>query len=233
MTIEGQLVRREIPLLLLATAAVTVMAFDGPIRGTPSVIDRSDSIILFLLFGVFIYISVIDFLRTKPTEPLLAEIDDIHLFRAPSGALLNGILAVAGCGLLYLGGELTVTNGVALAAVLEIPATVVGLFVVAVGTSMPEFVTSIIAAIRNESDLALGNVIGSNIFNALFVLPATGVIAQVPVTDKGIGDLVLSLLLAAALIPIFQFSHARLGRTSGVVLILVYLGYAAFRIHGS
>ena len=233
ISIEGQLVRREIPLLLLATTMITVMVLDGPLKGTATVIDRSDSIILFLLFGVFVYISAMDFVRAKPTDALLTNIEDIPLPHPRSASALDWLLVAAGCGLLYFGGELTVNNGVAHAAALEIPATIVGLFVVAVGTSMPELVTSIIAAIREESDLALGNVIGSNIFNALVVLPASGVLALVPVTNKGIGDLVFSLLLAAVLIPLFLFGNARLGRGTGVVLILVYFGYAVFRITGS
>ena len=233
INIQSQLVRREIPLLLLATAIITVMVLDEPLTGRQTVIDRSDSLILFLLFGVFVYISVMDFMRTKRSDALLAEIEEIPFPKPRQTVGLDWAMVLAGCGLLFFGGELTVTNGVALAAALDVPAVVVGLFVVAVGTSMPELVTSIIAAIRDESDLALGNVVGSNIVNALVVLPASGVLALVPVTHKGIGDLVFSLLLAAALIPLFLFGNARLGRRAGATLVLVYLGYAVYRISSS
>ena len=90
--------------------------------------------------------------------------------------------------------------------------------------------TSIIAATRGESDLALGNVIGSNLFNSLMVLPATGIVAPIPVPPGGVADLALSWLLAAALIPLFFFGKAYLGRISGGCFLLVYLGYAVARI---
>ena len=83
---------------------------------------------------------------------------------------------------------------------------------------------------RRESDLALGNVIGSNIFNSLMVLPASGAIAQVPVPPGGVSDLIVSWLLAAALIPIFFFGKAYLGRIAGAIFLLAYFGYAAARI---
>jgi len=85
---------------------------------------------------------------------------------------------------------------------------------------------------RRESDLAIGNVVGSNIFNSLAVLPASGVIAQIPVSRGGILDLVFSLLLAAVLVPVFLFGQRCLGRASGALLLLAYLGYAVFRIGG-
>ncbi|RZW16520.1 MAG: sodium:calcium antiporter, partial [Desulfobulbaceae bacterium] len=125
----------------------------------------------------------------------------------------------------------TVRNGVALATSLGVSATVVGLFIVAVGTSMPELVTSVVAAKRGESDLALGNVVGSNFFNSLIVLPASGMISQIPVPRGGLGDLVLSLVLAALLIPVFFLRKARLSRAMGTFLLLLYFGYAITRIY--
>jgi cation:H+ antiporter len=98
---------------------------------------------------------------------------------------------------------------------------------------MPELVTSIVAAFRGESDLALGNVVGSNIFNCLVVLPASGLINQIAVPSGGLGDVVLSWSLAALLIPIFYFGTGSLGRKTGTTLLIIYFGYAVFRISGS
>ena len=132
--------------------------------------------------------------------------------------------------LLYLGGEMTIASSVSLAEQLGISATIVGLFIVAVGTSMPELVTSIIAATRGESDLAVGNVVGSNIFNALMVLPAGALIVDIPVPAGGVADLALSWLFAAALIPIFLVGKARLNRASGAMFLAAYFGYAIYRV---
>lgn len=228
--IQSQIIRRELPLLLLATAVITVMALDGPLEGDASVIGRSDSIVLFLLFGIFIYISVLDLLRAKPGDALFAELDQHRIPAAEFRQWLQVIYIAAGIGLLYVGGDLTVTRGSAFATSVGVSPAIVGLFLVAIGTSLPELITSIIAAFRDEPDLALGNVIGSNLFNSLAVLPASGVIARIPVDIHGIVDLLVSLALAAVLVPVFLVGSGILGRTSGVLLLLSYFGYAAYRI---
>ena len=229
--IRGQLVRREVPLLLLATTVITVMALDGPLEGLPAMIGRSEAIILLSLFCIFVYINVLDFVETRESDQLIADIAHNPLIETDPHSKFRWVYVVGGMALLFFGGDMTVRSGVAIAASLDVPSTIVGLFLVAVGTSMPELVTSIVAATRGESDLALGNVVGSNIFNSLIVLPTSSLISQIPVPQGGIGDLVLSLFLTAILIPIFIFGDARLGRGTGVFLLLVYFAYAVIRIN--
>ena len=232
ITIQGDLVRRELPLLLLATTMMTVMALDGPLEGLPAALGRTDSIVLMLMFCIFIYINAHDLLATKQTEALLVDISEHPvILSAPSGRA-RWFLVLAGFALLFIGGEITIRNGTALATQFGTSPTIIGLFVVAVGTSMPELVTSIVAAMRGESDLALGNVIGSNIFNSLLVLPTSGLISQIPVPTGGVGDLAMSWLLAAVLVPIFYIGKAQLGRAVGSLFLVVYCSYAAFRILG-
>lgn len=228
--IQGQLVRREVPLLLLVTTVITVMALDGPLEGLPAMIGRSEAIILLLLFCIFVYINVLDFVETRESDQLITDIEHTVLIETDSHSQFRWVFVIGGMALLFFGGEMTVRNGVVIADNLGVPSTIVGLFLIAVGTSMPELVTSIVAATRGESDLALGNVVGSNIFNCLIVLPASSLISQIPVPQGGIGDLALSLLLTAILILIFIFGDARLGRATGVFLLLVYFAYAVLRI---
>ncbi len=230
IAIQGDVVRRELPLLLLATTMIAVMALDGPLEGAPAAIGRTDAIILMLTFCIFIYITALYLVRVRRNDPLLDDISASPVVITVGQGRISWLLVVGGFVLLFFGGEMTVRNGVAFADQIGISATVVGLFVVAVGTSMPELVTSIIAARRGESDLALGNVIGSNIFNSLMVLPAGGVIAQIPVPYGGVSDIVVSWLLAAALIPIFFLGRAYLGRVTGALFVLAYLLYASVRI---
>jgi cation:H+ antiporter len=227
--IQGNLVRREVPLLLLGTTALTVMALDGVLEGSPPIIGRTDSIVLLLLFGVFVYITALDVIRSKDSDKLLLDIAERSSLSRASHGHLPWIMLVVGGGLLFTGGEMTVRNGSMLAASFGVSSTIIGLFVVAVGTSMPELVTSIIAAMRKESDLALGNVVGSNIFNALFVLPVGGLVAPIPVPDGGIGDLVVSWLFAASLIYFFVVGRARLGRPAGALFLIAYFAYATYR----
>ena len=230
ITLQGDVVRRELPLFLLATTMMAVMALDGPLTGRSATIDRGDSILLMLMFLIFVYFVATDLSRAKRRDPLLVEIEEHPKVLTPTASRWQWLFIIAGCALLYAGGEFTIRHGVALSSQLGVPPAVVGLFVVAVGTSMPELVTSVIAAIKRESDLALGNVIGSNIFNSLMVLPVSGLIATINVPRGGAGDLVFSWLLAAILVPIFLFGKARLGRVAGVGFIIAYVVYAIIRI---
>lgn len=229
--IQGQLVRREVPLLLLATTVITVMALDQMLEGQPAMIGRSEGIILVSLFCIFAYINVLDFVETRASDQLIADIAHSPFIETDPHSRFRWLFVISGIVLLFVGGELTVRHGVSIADSLGVSQAIIGLFLIAVGTSMPELVTSIVAATRGESDLALGNVVGSNIFNSLIVLPASSIISQIPVPQGGIGDLLLSLFLTAILIPIFVFGDARLGRTEGVFLLVLYFGYAAIRIH--
>ena len=137
---------------------------------------------------------------------------------------------LAGVALLYGGGEITVQSSVELASRFNIPMAQVGLFIVAVGTSMPELVTSVIAAVRKESDLAVGNLVGSNIFNALLVLPASGLVGVIAIPEGGLIDLAFSWILAVLLIPVFILGKARLGRMTGAILLLSYCGWVVLRV---
>lgn len=229
--IQGELVRREIPLLLLVTTVIMVMALDGLLEGSPPRIGRSDSVVLLLLFGIFLYISVREVLRVRKKDPIFREIEEHPSIAGTRAAKLwTFLLLVFGLVALFAGGEITIHSAVALSERLGVSTAIIGLFVVAVGTSMPELVTSVIAAWRKESDLAIGNVIGSNLFNSLIVLSAGGLITSIPVPDGGLFDLFLSLLLTAVLIPVFFLGKARLGRGSGLVLLLVYFAYAVYRV---
>lgn len=230
ITLHSDVVRRELPYLLLATTMITVMALDGQLEGRAATIGRTDSIILLLMFCIFIYITAMDCIRTKQSDQLLLDIDHNPVVNSHPEGRLSWLLVFGGLTLLFVGGELTVRNGSALAAQFGVSATIIGLFVVAVGTSMPELVTSVIAAVRGESDLALGNVIGSNIFNSLLVLPVSGLLVQIPIPMGGVADLVVSWVFAAALLPIFFIGNARFGRKFGMLFLGGYCAYAVIRI---
>ncbi len=230
IAMHSGVIRRELPLLLLATTIMTVMALDGVLEGEPASISRIDAIVLALLFLIFVYVTVLDLLRTQDADSLLVNVAETSIIKARTHSRLSWLVILGGFLLLFVGGEMTVRSGVALATQLGVSSTIVGLFIVAVGTSMPELVTTIVAAVRGEPDLALGNVIGSNIFNSLMVLPASGVIAEIPAPEGGVGDLVFSWVLAAVLVPVFFFGKARLGRRAGVMLLFAYVGYVVFRL---
>ena len=230
--IQSSVIRREVPLLLLVTTIVTVMALDNVLEGGTARIGVSDAVILLLLFTLFIYITVQDVILSKKNDALLTEMEESPLVVTETVSRYHMAFIIAGFALLFVGGEMTVRYSVAFAAVLGVSTTLVGLFVVAIGTSLPELITSVIAAWRKEPDLALGNIHGSNVFNSLIVLPASALAGTVAIPKGGVQDLVVSWLFAAALIPIFLVGRARLGRTTGILLLVAYAAYAVIRVYG-
>jgi cation:H+ antiporter len=228
---EGQLVRREVPLLLLGTGVLVVMSLDNLLRGSDALLDRGDGLVLILLFTIFIYITVGD-VRRRRQDPLVTGAEILHIPQ-PAAAYVarDWAYLLFGAVGLTIGGQLTVTYGAELAAGLGVQVSVVGLFVVAIGTSLPELVTSITAAIKQEPDLCVGNVIGSNLMNGLLVLPIGALVSPISVPDFGLMDLLFSFVLTAALIPIFIFGRSRLGRPVGAVLVAGYLGYLVLRLN--
>ena len=227
--LQGQVIRREVPFLLLITAILLVMVWDAPLSGTQALLDRGDAIILFLLFSVFVYFMIRDFI-SEENDPLLAEGDNLSA-KASGNTLVNTALLIIGLVLLVVGGEMTINNGVAVAKIMGVSEVVIGMFVLAVGTSLPELVTSGIAAYKKETDLALGNIVGSNIFNSLVVLPAAAIIRPLPIPQGGDWDLAVGGLFVLVIIPLFLFSNARLGRLAGIGLIAGYFFYLYLRFN--
>lgn len=140
------------------------------------------------------------------------------------------LTAVAGLAIIILGGRLLVAGAVDLARLLGMSETVIGLTIVAVGTSMPELVTSVLAALRRQADVALGNVLGSNIYNVLGIGWLTALISPTAVPAQ-IATIDLPLMIAASLLLfVFARSGARLSRIEGGIFVTLYAGYVAWLI---
>jgi cation:H+ antiporter len=147
----------------------------------------------------------------------------------PRGAIfVAALFFLTGMGLIVSGGSLLVDAAITIASDLGVSDEVIGLTVVAVGTSLPELVTSAIAAIKKQGEIALGNVLGSNIYNVLFIGGVTGIVAPTPI-PAGILEFDLPVLVAvSALVMVFAYSGGGLSRLEGAVLLLLYLGYTAY-----
>ncbi|MGA9572777.1 MAG: calcium/sodium antiporter [Lysobacterales bacterium] len=231
IALAGKIIRRELPLLLLATVVLLAMTLDQLLRSSTPVLDRSDAVVMLLLFGIFIYITVLDFLRQRQ-DPLLTTIDKLHLV-SHLERKFNWIMVAAGIIGLAVGAQLTIDSGADLATELGVPTVIVGMLVVAVGTSLPELVTSIYAALKGNADLCVGNVIGSNIFNAMFVLPISALIHPLEVPAGGSIDIFASLILSIALIPVFIAGKTIMSRQIGAAFLLVYVSYMTARYYFS
>jgi cation:H+ antiporter len=214
LVVQRQLVQRDVPLMVLASGAVLVLSLDGSV-------GRLDGVILLasLLGWVVWSIAAARAKEDDVTRTVEGEA------RAAGTAPRIRQLALIGVGLVLLivGARWLVDGAVAVATAVGLSPLVIGLTVVAVGTSLPEIATSVIASIRGQRDLAVGNVVGSNLFNLLAVLGITALIAgDVPVAPGALTfDMPVMLGVAIACLPIFFTGH-RIGRGEGAL----FLGYA-------
>jgi cation:H+ antiporter len=224
-------ITREIPMLLLAVAAILIMSEDVLLNGNgPNVLHRGDGLILLLLFSVFLYYITLQAVANKTSDPLLAEISA----EAPappkrSSAGKNALIMVAGMVGVGIGGRMTVSGAVALAEGLGVPREIIGLTLISFGTTLPELTTSVIAARRGHADIAIGNVVGSCIFNIVCIGGIVATIHPISIPPGGRGDLLLLALLSFALWPIVLFGTRRISRLEGGLLLGTYLVYTTYR----
>jgi len=167
-------------------------------------------------------------LATQTADPALAPPEPGPAGTSPRPLTMALVLAAAGLALVIAGGHLLVTGAVDLARGLGLAESVIGLTIVAVGTSLPEFVTSLLAARRGESEVAFGNIVGSNIYNILGIGGVTAVVAPTAVPAEIVGFDVPVMLVASGLQLAFTWTGRRIGRAEGGVLLAAYIGYVAW-----
>jgi len=228
LAIESIVISREIPMMLLGTVATLVMGFDLLRDAEVSRFDRGDGFLLLLFFAVFLYYTVAETLRKRASDTFVQQARDHARDRREAPPLMSGFLLVAGLVGLAIGGNLTVTGAIGIAEMLGVPRNVIGLSIVAIGTSLPELTASVMAARRGETDLAVGNVVGSNIFNLLCVLGLTSTLHAVPVPPDGGFDLFAMISFSLALL-LLSLSHHDIRRFEGLLLLAAYFGYGAWR----
>lgn len=215
---------KEIPLSLIAALAVFLLINDVLIdEGARSVLTRIDGLVLLLFFAIFLYYTYA-ISRASGTDAPGDDFTRRSLLRS-SGMVAGGLIG------LVLGGKLIVDAAVAVASGLGVSQSLIGLTIVAVGTSLPELATSAVAAFKRNADIAVGNVVGSNIFNIFFVLAVTSIVAPLPIAPYLNIDLVVmigaSLLLFLAM---FVGKKRVLERWQGWAFIAAYVAYVAYLI---
>ncbi|MGD9331959.1 MAG: calcium/sodium antiporter [Desulfobacterales bacterium] len=219
LKVTSETVWREIPMCLLAVVVLAVLANDRLIdHGAADALTRIDGLILLSFFTIFMYYTVAGALKVGGITEFIPSAD-LGILRA---ALFMG-LGLAG---LIAGGQLIVGGAVSIARQWGISEAVIGLTVVAFGTSLPELATSAIAARRGNADIAVGNVVGSNIFNILFVLGISAVIQPLPFRAESNID-IGTVLLATVLLFLFMFTGRRhaVDRWEGLLSIALYGAY--------
>ncbi len=220
LVVAKKLIRVDVPVMIVISALVLVMGLDGSIGMLEGII---------LVVGVFAYTGWLILESRRERIAANASADD-QVKRSP--AWRNILLALAGLGLLVWGAQWLVDGAVTLARTLGVSDLIIGLTIVAAGTSLPEVATSIVASIRGERDIAVGNVVGSNIFNILAVLGASAVIAPggIPISPAVVRfDFPIMLGVALACLPVF-FHEGSINRWEGGMFLGYYIAYTAYLI---
>ena len=216
MTILKSTVRLDIPFALLASVMLAAFCYDGELT-------RLDAGILFGLFLVFMFITLQHAKRGEKKEESEENEDAKEREQAmPVWKMVALILVGLAC--LVLGSNVFVDGATKVAAALGVSDAVIGLTVVAMGTSMPELATSVVAARKGNSGIAIGNVLGSNVFNILLVIGLTGVINPMHIQGITWGDLSM-LILSMVLLLLFSYTKYTIARWEGAVLTILFAGY--------
>ena len=226
--VDNSVFKRDIPVLLLTAVAVPVIALLSKNADGGYMIGRIGGIILLVLFAGYLFLTIkaaLDYRRAHADE---ADGED----EIKEKSWLKSILfTVGGAAVIIIGGDLSVDGAVAIANQLGLSEAVIGLTIVALGTSLPELVTSVVAARKGSSDIALGNIVGSNIFNALLILGTTAVIKPIPVPEASIINLFI-LLGVSIYLAITARTGKKISRLEGATYLVIYAAYMAYLFIG-
>lgn len=225
--ITGGIMSKEIPLVVLSAAALLAMGSSKWLDGTTPIISRVDGILLLLFFAIFMrYV----FSQSKQKMPETSE--NSNETKPVQTALWKSVIfIIGGLAALIYGGDLFVDKASAIASSLGVSDAIIGLTIVAMGTSLPELATSLTAAVKGNSGIAIGNVIGSNIFNIFLVLGCSATIRPLPFVAITEVDL-LVLFASCVLFWIFGwfFGNRTINRAEGGLLVAGYIAYMIYLV---
>ncbi len=222
LPVSKDIKRRDFPFSIIIAVILLFMCVNSIFTGSSSyVINRTEGIILFC--GLLAYLGYLVYATMSGRSAAAPE--DVKTM-SPIKSILFTLLGVAG---IIIGGDLTVDAAGDIAAALGMSDTIIGLTVLAVGTSLPELVTSLVATKKGENDLAMGNVIGSNVFNLLGVLGLSATISPVAVSGVSVIDLILFIIFCLA-VYLVTFAKNKIDRLPGILMVLTYAGYMTYAV---
>jgi len=226
--VQPKMLKIELPFLIIASTLLILFLTKSLIFSGSNELNNIEGYIFLGIFTLFIFFVLRAALKQRRVMIKETPKEEHHLSKAEELKIgENALSLIAGIVFIIYGGDLVVEKSAIIAEHLGLSHHFVGLTIVGIGTSLPELVTSIIAAIRNKQDLIIGNIIGSNIFNILFVLGSVSVIRNLALTPAMILDSVVCLL-TVILLTAMIFIRKKIGRMSGVFFILVYFAYFSY-----
>lgn len=215
LVMDRTLLRRDWPISV--GAAILLLVYILP----DLTISRIEGIILLLLFAMVLGTQIRAALKNRDT----LEVEEDEVAMPP---IMIGVNIVLGLACIIIGGQLAVNGATGIARMFGLSETLIGLTIVAIGTSLPELVTSLVAARKGQNEIAMGNVIGSNIFNLLFILGVSATITPIPVQATSIIDALV--LIGISIVFYLPARRGKLGRAPGVIMALTYVVYTAYLI---
>lgn len=223
IAVEGETIKRDIPISLGAAVLMLIFSWTG---GT---VDRMEGAILAVLFIGYIILMIRSALKARNGADAKENIEGNAVKQS---VLVSIICIVGGAAAIAFGGDWVVDAASTLALKFGMTETLVGLTIVAVGTSLPELVTSIVAAKKGEVEMALGNAIGSNVFNILMVIGIAGLISPINLTATLMNNVldIVVLLACTIVVWLMVFKKKQLVRPMGIFMVLVYVAYMAYII---
>ena len=223
MAISRQTVFKDMPFTVGASALLMVVALDGvhSLSLWGNTISRLDGVLLLLGFAAFMYYTF-SMARKGEAEAVAT--------KKPVSAWLCVVLMLVGLAMLVAGSELFVQNASSLAAALGVSESVIGLTIVAGGTSLPELATSIVAARKGQSAIAIGNVIGSNVFNILLILGLTATVCPMQIGGITMVDMAM-MVVSVVVLWFFSYTKLTVARWEGAVLTAAYLAYLGWLLY--
>lgn len=220
INVADETIKRDIPI----SAFCAILALGLGFLGSTGVYDMSlghgDGIIMLAIFLAYIVFLVLAALKGMTKDEADEE-------KAEFNVLKVALFIVLGGGAIALGGNITVETASTIAVRLGMSQTLVGLTIVSIGTSLPELVTSIMAARKNEVDMALGNAVGSNVFNILMVTGLASAISPVNFILENVIDIAI-LLIFTMIVWLFAATKKKVGRLEGFIMFVLYVGYAVY-----
>ncbi|CED93379.1 K+-dependent Na+/Ca+ exchanger-like protein [Romboutsia ilealis] len=236
LLVEKSILSREFPFTLLISIILIILSSDILLfNSSINTINRIDGIILLILFIVFLYYLINSAMKNRKESlydtETSADLDmsNIKSIEKSNTMIKSILISVIGIAAIIFGGNLVVDSASNIASSFGVNDQLIGLTIVSIGTSLPEFVTSIIAATKGESDLALGNVLGSNIFNILFVIGASALISPMTVDPKLIINGAI-MILSTILVYFYAYRKNDISKFESITLSLLYFGYMGYLI---
>lgn len=221
--VKGSILKREFPFAILASAMLLLMISDTVLgNGNINILSRVDGAILLVAFSVFMYTVIRTAIKGDPKE--IAEIAEDEEEIKEVKTLTSILMIIFGLVGVVVGGDLVVKEASIIAANFGMSETLIGLTIVALGTSLPELVTSFIACKKGNSDMAIGNVIGSNIFNILLTLGICSVISPVAVDTNSIYDALILLVFTLVAFVMAKTDNV-ISKAEGIVMICMFVLY--------